>query len=172
MSCLTTRPISGNLSNHSETSPPQASVDLFYLGSKRIISVVFTWDSGNSYCMLTSAIPLLVWAHAPHYSQLLLYQHIWTSELPTRYKDTKSKHIIFVSLCLSVLERRPSSSVSLSCVVPSEGEIDPFCAALARDGLAMCDQPQGKIPWITPPLPLKFNPAHGEDRRWDTSILP
>jgi len=41
------------------------------------------------------------------------------------------------------------------------GEIGPFSATLAQDGLAECDQP-GKIPWNTPPwLGIEPGPQGG-----------
>ena len=51
------------------------------------------------------------------------------------------KKLLFsVSYRLSLVELRPSSSLSTGCVV-SLGGIEPFSAALAQDELAECDQP-------------------------------
>ena len=66
------------------------------------------------------------------------------------------------------------------------GESEPFSATLAQNGLAECDQP-GKNPlkccvmarnWTRATrryirLSLSYHdPAHGEDRLWDTFVLP
>ena len=50
------------------------------------------------------------------------------------------------------------------------GEIAPFSAMLAQDGLAECDQP-GKIPWNTPPWRgIKPGPQGGQTVSYSTEL--
>ena len=50
------------------------------------------------------------------------------------------------------------------------GEIEPFSATLAQDGLAECDQP-GKIPWNTPPwLGIEPGPRGGQTVSYPTEL--
>ena len=50
------------------------------------------------------------------------------------------------------------------------GEIEPFSATLAQDGLAECDQ-SGKIPWNTPPwLGIEPGPRGGQTVSYPTEL--
>jgi len=49
------------------------------------------------------------------------------------------------------------------------GEIEPFSATLAQDGLAECDRP-GKNPLKILRRGWELNPGHGEDRQWAISL--
>ena len=71
---------------------------------------------------------------------------LWLNQLPNICGD-------FFFCCLSVVGLRPSSLLSAGCVVSLRGDIEPFSATLAQDGLAECDQPRKN--------PLKYSAVAG-----------
>jgi len=98
--------------------------------------------------------------------------------------------LFFSSRCLSIVELRPSSSLSTGCVVSLREDWVIFCPASSgwvgrvwsarkkfletlHNGWELNPLHGDDRQWATFILPLSYHdPGHEEDRQWDSFILP
>ena len=92
------------------------------------------------------------------------------SQMTVTNKDSMEVFHISFSHCLSVVELRPSSSLSTSFVVPLRGDWAIFCHA-GSGGFIGREWSDREKSFEIFRHRRKLNPRHGVDRQWDTFIL-
>jgi len=152
-----TRSVSWSLTRWEHCSPwnGTSSDSVHKLNVKYIVHSIHHW-------LLTDWQPsLFEWTKKTKKSPVLSYE-LWS--IPTKFFLPNSRVFFSISHCLSMVELRPSSSLSTGCVVSLRGDWAIFCHAGSRRVGRVRSAREKSLEILC--RGWELNPGGGEDRQW------